>query len=539
MTYRVILRVMLAATVGVATSAAAQSSQPATITATHGVYPNLVGNTDRPLRYRPNGADFVIENGQEFFNRPLYGRNTAARVDAGDKPEFTIYLPGRGGNLRLGVRSPARKSKWLFDAARVITRYRPGMMLYEIHDPLLGANGVLNVSVVALDATDGLAVRAEAKSIDSGVELVWAYGGVNGKRGTRDGDIGTERVPISEYFQLKPEFCQNNQFTIDGRRFTLRSKPAMIVGLMPRGSMVGVADANQWASFDALLASVAPTPPARPVVIGHVVLPANGPLFLALQRVSESTVANDDLQTYRDLTTTRPDEPSASPAKVSFIPAYDPDDIPRVFAEAERHYAALRERIAVDTPDPYINAAVGALNLASDAVWDDPQQNIMHGAIAWRTRLLGWRGPSMLDALGWHDRARKYLTYWAAQQNTDPIPAKLPGPDEKANLSRSERALHSNGDLSRSHYDMNLVYIDTTFRHLLWTGDVELARQLWPVIERHLAWERRLFRREFGPEKLPLYEAYADIWASDDIQYSGGGVSYSSAYNCYHNRMAA
>ena len=63
------------------------------------------------------------------------------------------------------------------------------------------------------------------------------------------------------------------------------------------------------------------------------------------------------------------------------------------------------------------------------------------------------------------------------------------------------------------------------FRHLLWTGDLEFARKIWPVIERHLAWERRLFRREFGPDKLPLYEAYAAIWASDDIEYHGGGVS--------------
>ena len=26
------------------------------------------------------------------------------------------------------------------------------------------------------------------------------------------------------------------------------------------------------------------------------------------------------------------------------------------------------------------------------------------------------------------------------------------------------------------------------------------------------------------PQKLPLYEAYAAIWASDDLQYHGGGV---------------
>jgi hypothetical protein len=43
--------------------------------------PNFADNIERPLRYRPDGADFVIENGTEFFNRPLYGTNTAFRVD--------------------------------------------------------------------------------------------------------------------------------------------------------------------------------------------------------------------------------------------------------------------------------------------------------------------------------------------------------------------------------------------------------------------------------------------------------------------------
>ena len=40
-------------------------------------------------------------------------------------------------------------------------------------------------------------------------------------------------------------------------------------------------------------------------------------------------------------------------------------------------------------------------------------------------------------------------------------------------------------------------------------------------------------------EKLPLYEAYAAIWASDDLQYHGGGATHASAYNYWHNRMAA
>ena len=70
----------------------------------------------------------------EFFNRPLYGSNTAFRVDAGDRPEFSLYLPGRGGNLRLGVVTPP-------DRSGCTTRRRsrratgPGSMLYEIRDP--------------------------------------------------------------------------------------------------------------------------------------------------------------------------------------------------------------------------------------------------------------------------------------------------------------------------------------------------------------------------------------------------------------------
>jgi hypothetical protein len=480
---------------------------PAALTVT----PNLADRIERPLRYRPDGADFVIENGAEFFNRPLYGGNTGFRVDAGDKPEFTLYLPGRGGNLRLGFKTAAG-TKWLFAAAQVTTRYRPGEMLYAVRDPLLGAEGVLNVAVLALSDSEGLAVRTELAGAAGPVELVWAYGGVNGQRGTRDGDIGTESVPISEYFQLKPEFCRNNAFTIEDRVFTLRAAAATIAGLAPPGSSLAVADANRWDSWDGLLASATGGVPELPVVIGRVALPEGRPLFLGLERAPAGAVAS-----------ARP-----SPA----------DELPAVFAAAENHFKELRERVQVETPDPFLNAAVGALNVAADAVWDEAQGAVMHGAVAWRQRLLGWRGPYAPDALGWHDRARRNFETWAPRQNTNPVPEKLPPPEEATNLARSEAALHSNGDLSNSHYDMNAVFIDALFRHLQWTGDLEFARKMWPMIERHLAWERRLFRRPFGPDAEPLYESYAQIWASDDLGYNGGGTTVGSAYNFTHHAAA-
>jgi len=46
--------------------------------------------------------------------------------------------------------------------------------------------------------------------------------------------------------------------------------------------------------------------------------------------------------------------------------------------------------------------------------------------------------------------------------------------------------LHSNGDMSNTHYDMNLVYIDALFRHPAMDRRHGVARESWPVIERHM-----------------------------------------------------
>ena len=496
------------------------------------ISPNLERNIERPLRYRPDGADFVLVNGAETFNRPLYGGNTAFRVDGGDRPEFVLYLPGRGGNLRLGIHS-AGGTKWLHDAGGIEMRYRPGELRYDICDPLLGEAGRLRVVTQSYSQTEGLVVRAEGENVAAGVELIWAYGGVNGQRGARDGDIGTERVPISEWFQLKPEFCRDNAFELRATGFTLRAKVATMVGVIPPGAQLRVSDAAQWSDLGALLAAEYLVAPKEPVVVGRVALVNHQPLFLSLQRVANGATATEDLSTYREVGAPQP------VAKLALAPVYAVGELPARFAEVEKHFSDLRGRVTVETPDAFLNAAVGALNVAADAVWDEPQADIMHGAIAWRTRLLGWRGPYSLDALGWHDRARQHFEYWAGRQNTKLIPAKTPPPSEKDNLARNEDGLHSNGDMSNSHYDMNLVAIDALFRHLRWTGDIEFAKKMWPAIERHLAWERRLFRREFGAEKTPLYEAYAAIWASDDLQYSGGGAMHASAYNYFHNIQAA
>jgi hypothetical protein len=333
---------------------------PEVLSTTTGVRPNLRGNIERPLRYQPDGTDFVIENGTEFFNRPLYGGHTAFRVDAGDRPEVTLYMPGRGGNLRVGVRAPT-SAVWLHDARRVVARYQPGAMIYEIRDPMLGS-GVLHLRVLAMPAREALMVRLDASGVRTGLELVWAYGGVNGQRGQRDGDIGTEQVPISRYFQLDPEFCAGNTHTLTSNGFGLRAGTEVVRGIVPAGAYQAIADASRWAAIPDLLES-AGAEPALPVVVGHVSLVAGTPLFWLLERVTNAATE-----------TAGAILPSGPVAAV---------DLPSLFAEAESDLRALRGQVSADTPDPFLNAAVPALCVAADAVWDEPSGTVQHGAVAW------------------------------------------------------------------------------------------------------------------------------------------------------------
>lgn len=481
-----------------------------------GVKPLMQGATARPLRYRPDGQDFVIENGPEFFNRPLYCWNSAFRVDAGDRPEFSLYLPGRGGNLRFGF-SSGETSKWLFNAEKVEARYRPGAMIYAIRDKALGS-GVLHLQLIPMSDTQGIICKIYGDNVPTGLRLFWAYGGASRKRGQRGGDIGCETQPVSEFFQLHPVDCQGNQFEITDSTARLHSPVSEMACLFPEGSTLKVADAAQWSSWPDLEKS---SESATPVLIGSVALAGNAPVYVGLQRLPKAGAPY-----------------SKAPTR-SLREPYTVAELPQAFTASEGRAAKLVNSFRIETPDPYLNVAAGALVMAADSIWDHDSGSVMHGGVAWRSPLPGWRGPYAFDALGWHDKLRSHVRSWASHQNvTDFEPVKGdfdPGRHE----TTKEGILHSRGDITNRHYDMNLVFIDALLRHLLWTGDKQFALEMWPVVERHLSWERRLFRRTYGAENLPLYEAYACIWASDNLQYNGGGAAHSTAYNYYQNMLAA
>jgi hypothetical protein len=485
----------------------------------------------RAIHYQPEGADFVTVNGKMRFNRALYGTNTGFRVEAGDLPEFALYMPGMGGNFKFGLIA-GNKSIWLTNAKYIKATYRAGSMIYEVKDPLLG-NGSMQITVLALADAEGMIVKTQFINVTSKVALCWVFGGASGKKFSRDGDIGAD--PESSFY-LQPDYCKDNSYSIsknsfhllygtgrvltEDERYEIQYKPKselpgtvnknlkQLSGIVPPASVIKLTDAAKQENPLQLYQSDSSSTPA---IAGKMNV-ANGVQYFLIQPGdSITTVYNKLAQTF-------------------------------TYAEAARK--KLAGRIKIVTPDSWINTLGGALSVAADGIWESP--TYMHGAVAWRMRLPAWRGAYVADALGWHDRARTHFSSYALSQVTTPATGPVVF-DTALHLARQQEKMgtsmfssgyicrNPNGDIRPHHYDMNLVFIDQLLTHFYYTGDSAYIKQQWPTIQRHLAWEKR----NYDADNDGLYDAYCCIWASDALQYSSGGVTHSSAYNYRANAVAA
>lgn len=459
-----------------------------------GPLPRLV----RPLRYRPEDGDIVITNGENRFNRPLYGTNSAFFVCAGDKPEVLLSLPGKGGTLWVGIASPTT-AKWLSDADQVITRYRAGAMRYEISDRLLGP-GRLTMDVIPRADSEGAVVRLAVSGELPPVELVWAFGGASG---FNQWNLDTCGYCPEAACHLKPEDCEGNEFRITETGFELRApchQGRPLAGTVPCESQLKVADADRLGSPTTLWDSEGTK---RPILAGRRAIQGGDELYFALDWLTIQATAPK------------------------------PDELPVVFAAAEARRASVAGRVRVRTPDPDMNAAVPAICSAADGIWEPPVY--MHGGVAWHAPYLGWRGAYAASEFGWHNRAQTHFRAFAAVQLKEPATGK-PHADPASNLARQadDSVVYTRGYIpvhptkdARGCYDMQQVYIDQLLWHLLWTGDLEFAKEMWPVLVDHLQWEKRCFDADGDG----LYENFANTFISDAHHYSGGGCTQASAYN--------
>lgn len=486
----------------------------------------------RHLHYRPEGNDFVLVKGQRKFNRALYGTNTGFRVETGDLPEFALYMPGMGGNCKIGIVYNGR-SKWITEASDIKTVYRAGSMIYTIKDPLLNG-GSIQLTVLAMADAEGMIWKAEGNNLN-GVELIIAYGAASGKKFSRDGDIGAD--PESSFY-MQADYCKDNIYRINKNSFDLlygfgkvlseeeryevqhipgrlndtssKQSSKRLTAILPTGAELHTSDATQQSSPLELWSAKADK---APVLVAKTNINNAVPIYFSIVNPAKVIVEN-----YEALATE--------------------------FDKAESARKKIAERVVISTPDPYLNTLGGALSIAADAIWESP--SYMHGAIAWRMRLPAWRGAYVADVLGWHNRAREHFSSYALSQVTT-IPAGPVVADTALHLARQLEKMgtsmfsdgyicrNPNGDIRPHHYDMNLVFVDQLLNHFKWTGDKEYVKKMWPLLKKHLAWEKR----NFDADDDGLYDAYCCIWASDALQYSGGGVTHSSAYNYRAFKAAA
>lgn len=426
----------------------------------------------RPIHYVADGLSAVTVDGNARFNRGLYGAHSGFRVDCSDIPEFGIYLPRMGGNLKLTL-----------PEGKCIARYTPGRMDYS--------QGGVEVTAQVMRSSD-MALWSIRNTTKRTVTIPVRFGGVADKKFYREGDLG---VDAPDCFDLKPEYCKGNVYTVDGDDVKVEygSKDRKVLSLIIPATKYHITDLP---SYEGVLS-------IKPGATSYIAL-----------------------------------IPSAQ------APAYS--SLPLLMKQAEDERAQLTSGFSISTPEAWLNPVGGALAVAADGIWGG--EAWLHGSIGWRTPHLGWRGAYVGDAIGLHDRALTHFDTYAANQITD-IPPTLPHPqqDSTLNLARAAKVwgtpMYSNGYICRrpgkkdemSHYDMNIVYIDALLRHFRHTGDTVAMRRLFPVVKRHLEWEKL----NFDPDGDHLYDGYCCIWASDALYYSGGSVTHSSAYNKFANTLAA
>ncbi|WP_027378958.1 DUF4450 domain-containing protein [Chryseobacterium daeguense] len=464
-------------------------------------------NKERELHYKEDKGDFLLVNGKYRFNRALYGDNRASRVEAGDLPEFALYLPGMGGNLQFVIQK-GNSIKKLIQSEKIETRYRPGSMLYEIKDQILG-NGSLKLTVLAQSKEEGLILKMETENIDPSTKIYAFYGGASGKTFSRNGDIGAD--PESGFYLL-PEYCTNNRFQINKNQFQLsylnkKKETQSINGSFSNTSTLQLTDAKTLENLTQLTQNKTENAP----IIYAAYSAQKNPVYIQISKGKLDKFLSDN-------------------------------QLKTIFDEIEQSRLHLTNRIQLKTPDSDLNNFGANLAVATDGIWESP--TFLHGAVAWRMRLNAWRGAYAADVLSWHDRAKEHFESYANSQvlKPDSAPVEM---DTALHLARHVEkmgtSVFSSGYISRNpndnskphHYDMNLVFFDQMFTHFNYTGDIGFLKKMWPTMVRHMDWEKRNFKRN------GLYDAYAAIWASDALQYSGGGVTHTSAYNYRANREMA
>ena len=505
--------------------------------------PTLAGRIESPINdpslqtplYSVDNHALSRHNGPNFNNRPLYANQITAAVLAGDKPYITV---GSGksilGNLMIAL-THNNQTTWAHDAKDITARYLPGRYEYIIKDPTW-ADTTLTLEITTAAEGPGLVAHLHIDNPNPNDQILLASGAAYSLRGTilNDWDmtIPTNREKLHRGFQ--PTDCTNNQITLNKNNtsWTLQAKPdapTALATLSATNTHIIIINANDYRSpsvSEGSSPSRTPgTPPAQaatqpsdqkespairslgPTPIKNQNSKIENPLALATFPATENPDTYFTLQESKD---TQPPAPK------------------QAFEAGLARAQQIESAVQIDTPDPWLNAAVAASTAATDGVFRNGIYT--HAGMKWGVPLLGWRTIFGGTVYGAHDRVKTEARAAIAHQLTE-SDRTTAHPDPKTFLSSQapDSRLFGKGRIDFHqpyHYDMQSQFFEQIQHAWRSTGDPDLEALLQKSHPLHCEYHQQCF----DPQNSGIYESYCNTWPTDDQWYNGGGTSEETAY---------
>lgn len=440
---------------------------------------------ERVLRYSPQEKAINLLTGNKKYNKALYSSGSSFRLEAGDLPAFAVYMNGMAGNLKLGIIA-GTSSKWLYELQDVKTSFSPGTILYELKDPILGTGSIF-LTVTTTAETQSAILKISASGTPGNIELFAAYGGASGLLLENNGDLGAAQESA---FELIPGNCSSNIFTIKKSSFKLTfgggGNIRQIEGVFPADMKLKLVSAEKMTTPLSMFSTL---PSTISTICGKLNLKVGKTQYFLLRNPLKS--------------------PATSYSKLHIL-----------FDKTQQEKQLLNNRLQINTPDAYVNTVGGAIAVATDALWTGSY--FAQSAVASRNVPNAANVAPLAGILGWKDRTKEHFL-------------SLVKTIEQNELAATHDTVAHSTKVKTLHADLGLRTYDALLQYLEWNGDLDLAKQIWPLLTKHLAWEKA----SFDSDGDGLYDAYNALDNSMSLYYSGGGVAYATALNYRANRLAA
>jgi hypothetical protein len=481
------------------------------------------------LRYHPEGEAIVCQNGGGDFNRPLCCHQTWPVVYIGDRPRWGgLDYNGIFGHLDLALHR-GHETVWLHEFKNITSRYLPGRMQWVLTDARFGGLQI-TVETTTLASGVGFAVRVAGQGTQPQDKLMWHYGGYLIGWGM-DGQtmVGKQANDAAAPYEVTTGDDGFDAQLMDPVKFSENPPPLRIIGRFDVPVVCKKLASRPPAEAGALLTAVAQ--PVDKGVCATTELSDAKPVNFALQ-VDSITDRSYSLYTpwlgSQHLTPAQLD-----PARRQFAKSLK-DPPARAFDAGWEHATQIGRTVVVNSPDPFLDAQVGASCSATYGLYVAPV--FTHGVSQWRCQMPGWRMLDGATAYGWHQLVRDEAAYYLKTQITN-----SPFTTAKANAAGTEEAADSRyygkGRIGRDmgNYNFQTLFMEELVRAWRHTADPRLEAILLPALELHLEWVKDCF----DPDDDGLYESYINTWPTDSVGYNGGGTVEESAYAYYMHLAAA